>query len=195
MYLTSGQVANIARNWVKNDLSEAEVRDLVGRKYRRRSGGALRRGEMGVAGTARVQLDEMVREYGMKFSGKWLNGAARNIARGRRSVGDYEGYIREQAARKFKAIAPDIREGRTVREILEPYMQVAADELGHVAPTMMNTTYWKWNKPVSGDKQMTMDEWVRTLRGDKRYGYDRSRNATRQASILAREMMSKMGAS
>lgn len=195
VYLTSGQISNIARNWVKNDLSEAEVRDLVGRKYTRRSrGSSFKRGYHGVAGAARAQLDEMAREYGLKFSGKWLNGAARNIARGRRSVSDYEGFVRERATQVYKAIGPDIREGRTVREILEPYMQVAADELG-LSASIMNTTYWKWNKPVSGDKQMSMDEWVRTLRGDRRYGYDRSRNATRQASILSREMMSRMGAS
>lgn len=194
VYLTGAQVTNIATSWVKNDLSESEVRNLVGKKYTAKSSGnAMQRGTAGAAGAARAQLNEAVRNYGMTFSRKWLTGATRNIARGVRTVSDYEGYIREQAARQFKAIAPDIREGRTVREILDPYMNMAAEELG-LSPTIMNTTAAKWLKPVSGQEQMTMDDWVRTIRSNKSYGYDNSRNAQRQASIMAQELMSTMGA-
>lgn len=194
VYLSSAQISNIATSWVRNDMSESEIQDLIGRKYQpRRTGTSLARGHMGVAGAARAQLNEMAMNYGMKFSGKWLNSAARNVARGRRSVSDYEGFVRRRAQATFKAISADIQEGRTVREILDPYIQVAADELG-LAPSTFNTTGAKWLKPISGKEQMSMDDWVRTIRSNKSYGYDRSRNATRQASIMAREMMSTMGA-
>lgn len=187
---------NIAMAWVRNGLDEAEVRDMVGKKYKTRFGstkGGMKRGVIGVAGAARAALDEMGREYGMKISRSSLDTAARLVARGVRDVSDYESHYRDVASRRYKAIANDIREGRTVREIIEPYMATAAQELG-IPVSIMDTTNTKWLRPISGDKQFTNDEWVKTIRTDKSYGYDQSMNATRQASILASELMGVMGA-
>lgn len=192
--LTTNQVRSMAHSWVRNGLSEEEIRDMVGQRYRIRSSGtAEQRGTVGVAGAARFALDEMSRNYGMKWGRDFLQGAVQKIASGRREVTDYESYAREQAARRFKAVANDIMEGRTVREILEPYIQTASQELG-LPPSIFDTTNSKWLTPISGDHQFSMDEWVKTVRSDKSYGYDQSQNAQRQASLFATQLMTRMGA-
>lgn len=186
--LSLGQIQNIGRSWVRNGLNEDEVRNMVGRKYRHRGSK-----NMGVAGVARAHLDEMARAYGLRWSNRFLSNHARQIARGRRQVSDYEGYARQQAANTYKAIAPDIREGRTVREVLEPYMQVAAEELG-LPSSIMNTTHSKWVRPVSGDHQLSMDEWTQVLRSNRRYGYNTTNKARQEAAVFSQQLMSQLGA-
>lgn len=192
--LSTSVVRNFATAWVKNGLDEDQMRDMIGRRYRIRSTGtAEQRGTIGIAGAARFALDEMSREYGMTWSRAFLQGAAGKVARGRAQVSDYESYAREQASRRFKAIANDIKEGRTVREIIDPYIQVASEELG-LPSSIFDTNNAKWLKPVSGDHQFSMDEWIKTIRSDRSYGYDQSQNASRQASIFATQLMGRMGA-
>jgi hypothetical protein len=181
---------DIAHAWLRNGLSESEVREMIGRKYSYVAG---KRGTTGVGATARAALNEMSRAYGMKVSSSWLQGAARQVAMGVKEVSDYEGYFRDSAARRFKSIANDIAEGRTVREILDPYLQTAAEELG-IPVSVIDTTWGKWQTPIAGKEELTMDEWIKTIRTDKAYGYDQSQNAQRQASILAGQLMSRMGA-
>lgn len=192
--LSSGAVSNIAESWVKNDLDEAQVRDMVGRRYiTRRRGNARQRGVIGVGGAAYAQINEMSRQYGLRWGDRFLTGAARNVARGVRQVSDYESYAREQASRLYKAVAADIKEGRTVREILDPYMQIASEELGLPVSTL-DANASKWTAPISGDKQMTTDEWLAKIRSESRYGYDASNSASRQASIFSGQIMNMMGA-
>lgn len=131
----------------------------------------------------------MARNYGFVLSGRRANEFARNIARGVRSVEDYEGYFKERAIDLFPTIAADIREGRTVRDILEPYMQIASQELG-INPATMNTTASKWLKPLAKrmkngeERRMTNDEWVRELRTNSRYGFDRTQAGQQVAAQL-----------
>jgi hypothetical protein len=192
--LSTATVRSMATAWVKNGLDEDQMRDMIGKRYRIGSKGtAEQRGTVGIAGAARFALDEMSREYGMTWSRSFLQSAASKVARGRAQVSDFESYAREQASLRFKAIANDIKEGRTVREIIDPYIQVASEELGLPA-SIFDTNNVKWLKPVSGDHQFSMDEWVKTIRSDKSYGYDQSQNASRQASVFATQLMSRMGA-
>lgn len=189
--LDRGEISGIARNWVRNELSEDAVRNLVGRKYSpgRRRPNVYDRENLGIAGRARAQVSAMARNYGFVLSGRRANEFARNIARGVRSVEDYEGYFKERAIDLFPTIAADIREGRTVRDILEPYMQIASQELG-INPATMNTTASKWLKPLAKrmkngeERRMTNDEWVRELRTNSRYGFDRTQAGQQVAAQL-----------
>lgn len=180
---------DIAHAWFKNGLSETEVREMIGRRYTYQAG---KKGNVGLGAAARSQINEMARAYGLPVTNKWLTDAARMVVMGRREVSDYEGYMRDQASQRYKAVATDIREGRTIREIIDPYMQTAAEELG--IPVSIMDTSGKWLKPISGDHQYTMDEWIKALRSDRSYGYDQSQNARRQASMFATQLMTRMGA-
>lgn len=192
--LTTSQVRTMAHSWVRNGFDEDDIRDMIGQRYRIRSKGSVEaRGVAGIAGAARFQLDEMGRAYGLKLSRDYLQGAVIKVARGRAQVSDFEAHMRDMAARRYKSVANDIMEGRTIREIIDPYIQTAAEELG-IPPSIFDTTNAKWLKPIAGEHQFTMDEWVKTIRSDRSYGYDQSQNGQRQASVLATQLMQRMGA-
>lgn len=198
--LDGEKVSALARRWVRNDLSEEEMRSLVGREYETSSRpDAYNRENLGMAGQARHQLAAMAREYGFSLSLDRLNEMTRQVVRGTRQVEDYTGFFRERAESLFPSIQADLREGRTVREVLDPYLNIAAEELG-INPRTMNTTASKWLKPLqhtpkgeSGARRMTNEEWVQELRTNTRYGFDESNNAQRQGAELARALGERMG--
>jgi hypothetical protein len=136
----------------------------------------------------------MARQYGFTMSRGRLDELARNIARGVRTIEDYEGYFRQRAENLFPGLQRQIREGQTVRDVLEPYLNMAAEELG-IPVSAMATTDQKWLKAINGkDGPMDGDDWLRTLRTNRRYGWDNSNNGRRQGAILAEQLGRSLGA-
>jgi len=194
-----GAAKSLAEQAVRNGWSEEEIRLYVGARY---SHG----GTAGMAGQTQQQLIEMAANYGISWGkpgrgSSTLNGVVRAVLQGVRTVEDYETFIRDQAKRHYSAVASDIDRGYTLRDILDPYIQAAADELGVNPNTVDLTKGGLWTAPVQyvpkGEKApraMTQDEWLARIRTDTRYGWDKTNNAQRQASILSTELSKAMGA-
>jgi hypothetical protein len=106
-----------------------------------------------------------------------------------------EDIFREQAKVLYPAVERQLDAGRTVRDMLSPYLQAAASELG-VPPDQMDTFKSKWTVPLTGGAKggpMTLDEWTKTYRTDKRYKYDQSASAKQAAAGIATELGRLMG--
>lgn len=183
----------LAEKAVRDGWSEEEVRLYVGAQY---SKGAA----AGMAGQTQAQLKEMAASYGVKLGGPTANDITRAVLQGVRTVEDYETFLRDTAKRQYRAIASDLDAGYTVRQVLDPYLQAAADELG-VNVNTLDTTSSMWNAAITyvpkGEKEpraMTQDEWMARMRTDNRYGWDKTQNAQRQAAILSNELSRAFGA-
>lgn len=183
----------LAEQAVRNGWSEEEIRLYVGARYSHGS-------SAGMAGQTQSQLKEMASQYGVKLGNRTANDITRAVLQGVRTVEDYETFLRDTAKRQYRAIASDLDAGYTVRQILDPYLQAAADELG-VNATTLDTTNSMWNAAITyvpkGEREprpMTQDEWMSRVRTDTRYGWDKTNNAQRQAAVLANELSRAMGA-
>lgn len=183
-----------ARMAVRNAWSEEEIRLYVGGLYRH--GAAA-----GMAGQTQAELKQMAANYGISLGGPTMNDITRAVLQGVRTVEDYETYVRNLAKKHYSAVASDMDAGFTLRDILDPYIQAAAQELGINPNTVDLTKGGLWTAPVQyvpkGEKApraMTQDEWVARMRTDKRYGWDRTQNAQRQAAILGEQLMQAFGA-
>lgn len=183
----------LARAAVRNGWSEEEIRYHVGSRYARGEG-------PGMIGQTRSELKEMAGNYGVKVSPQNLTNITKAVLRGIRTTEDYEVYFRDHAKRNYAAISAQLDQGFTTRQILDPYLQQAAEELG-VNPATMNITDGKWTAAIqyrpkgeSAPRTMTQDEWTAKLRTDKNYGYDGSQNGQKAAATFGAEMMRLMGA-
>jgi hypothetical protein len=185
-----------ARMAVRNGMDEAELRYFLGTQF---SHG----GDRGLIGTTRAALTAMKGEYGVAVSTAWMNKAIETVLQGVNTVEDYRQGMINAAKILFPAAAQALDAGQTTRQIMEPYLAIAAQELGRTA-TSMNINDPLWNraltyrgeKPVSSTPQhmMSQDEWVRTIRTDRRYGWDSSQNAQKAAATLTGGLAQMFGA-
>ena len=196
MNLSMRTVTDLARQAVRNGLSEAELRYLVGTKYHHG-------GTTGMIGKTRAELTEMAKQYGISATVAQQNNQIETVLQGVRTTADYETYYRDAAKMHFKAIASQLDAGFTTREILDPYIQMAAQELG-VNPNTIDISQAKWNAPITyrGERPvsateprtMTFDEWTKQMRTDTQYGWDKTQNAQKQAATLSTQIMETFGA-
>ena len=69
-------------------------------------------------------------------------------------------------------------------------MSDAQQVLG-INKTNMSITDPKWSSALNGDGMpMSRDQWIRTLKTDKQYGYEYTNNARNEASALADNLIS-----
>jgi hypothetical protein len=196
MSLPNSTVGSLARQAVRNAWNEEELRNFVGIKYHHG-------GSQGMIGKTRQQLTQLAGDYGVKLSDHMLGNFTELVIRGLRTVDDYKKYMIDAAKSQYKAVAPQLDQGFTIRQILDPYLAIAAEELGkNVATLDISNPMWnaaiqyRGEKPVSATPQRTMtnDEWLRTVRTDKRYGWDQGQNAQKAAAVMARELATAFGA-
>jgi hypothetical protein len=196
MTLSMKVVTEIARAAVRSGLSDAELRYMVGTKY---SHG----GNIGLIGQSRADLTKLYADYGVSMSAQGMNNAIETILQGVRTVDDYRSNAIEAAKGLYQGAADQLNQGFTLRQVLDPYISMAAQELG-ISSSAVDITEGMWSapaqyrgdKPVSATPQrmMTMDEWTKTIRTDTRYGFDKSQNGQRAASVLANQLMEAFGA-
>lgn len=190
-------LTTFARNAARNGWSDEEIRAAIASKYFHGTGGLS---NTGIAGKAVQDLSEMAEAYGVRVSKRFLQTASAAMAQGLYPIDTYEERIRDMAKKQYRGVADQLESGLTLRQILDPYMQIAADELG-VNVNTMRTSDSKWNSAVqflakgsSDPRAMTFDEWTEKLRTDARYGWDSTEKAQRSGAGLGMEIMRMFGA-
>jgi len=77
----------------------------------------------GTAAETEGQLDNLLGNYGLDVGGHWKATQLEKIIEGNDTIGGVQDRVREMAMREYKAFAPQIAAGQTVREIADPYVQ------------------------------------------------------------------------
>lgn len=127
--------------------------------------------------------------------------AARNVdraVRGEVAPDALTEELRIQAKALYPQLTQQIEAGATVEDIFAPYKNQAASLLG-LNPETMQLTDPKWQAALqftdkNGTRRVaTTDEWVRTLKTDAQYGYDRTSGARSDAAQFATKIGEMFG--
>jgi hypothetical protein len=113
-----------------------------------------------------------------------------NVLNGQASYDDYKAYLQQQAISRYPWMAEQITRGQTVRQLWEPYAQIAGQVLGVVPDTLtMNDPRWlasmDYIDPTTGQRRaMSIAEWQQYLKREPQYGYAQSKDAGDTASTF-----------
>jgi hypothetical protein len=151
---------------------------------------------VGQAGTIMTDLQEMARSFGVDVDAYSIQS---KVQEGLRQGSNYSVWLdgqkniyRRQAKNLHPTIADQLDEF-SYTELVDPYMTDAANVLG-LTKAQMNTLDPMWGTALNGPNgPMSRDEWMRTLKTDGKYGYDRTVNARREAAQLGDELLAAFG--
>lgn len=127
VYLTNAQATLVASHAMDFEWNESQLRNTLS-LYLKQVGGT--KGHYGgEAGTAEEELRQYAADQGVTLSDptikKWLKG----IVAQRNTLQDYKAWIQGQAESSYGGLATYIRQGKTVRQLADPYIQEYANIL------------------------------------------------------------------
>ena len=100
--------------------------------------------------------------------------------------------FKQQAKMLYPTVANQL-DNFTVTELVDPYINSASQLLG-INKTNMNAMDPMWNGALNGPNgPLSADEWVRVLKTDPKFGYDRTTNARTNAAALGDELLATFG--
>lgn len=154
----------------------------------------------GVAATTVQQINSLVSDYAVQISDQTKEQWTQQVLAGTITVDDFKGYLSTMAKSRYAGLTQALDRGITVRQYAEPYVQMAAREL-EIDPSSVDLSDPKWQSfldfrdPKTGEAgQMTMAEWLHTIRTDSKYGYDQTTGARQTSAQLATALAQTFGA-
>ena len=153
--------------------------------------------QVGRAGIVQQQVLEYADAYGITAGPDEINRIMRDTlssgAGWSEKLGSYEDTFRERAKAMYSGVAKQIDAGATVKDILDPYLSRAADMLGKPKETM-STADGQWNRAITGEQPLTLQQWEKQVRTDKSYRWDKGPQAMEWARETGDEFMKAFGA-
>jgi hypothetical protein len=102
-------------------------------------------------------------------------------------------FFREQAKLLYPG-ASNLLDKYSLKQIAEPYFNEATTLLG-MNPADMNLSDPKWNAFMrkDGGGMLNKDEWLRVLKTDPQYGWDKTTAARQQFASLGQDLLRAFG--
>lgn len=179
---------------LKLGLSASEMMALI-----RSQSGYYQKVQAGQKAGALSDIQLLSAQYGVPISSGTASKWAEDISLGFATMDGFSAYVREQAKSLFPSLAAAIDSGITVRQYVEPYVQIAAQELG-INPNSVDIRDPKFNQalhqidPTTGKPvSMSLSQWTATVRSDPRLGYDKSQRGQESAYQLAEALNQRLG--
>ena len=146
-----------------------------------------------------INLKRRAGDFVVPMSDQALQQWGQQIISGTATEEDFDAYLAEQAKSMFPGLGVALDRGITVRQYADPYVQIAAKNL-EINPDSIDLTDTKWLRalnqvdPKTGERtSMSLTDWEDTLKTDPRYGWDKTKQAQRQASDLAATIAKTFG--
>ena len=197
--LTEQEVNAFAYRYTRAALDDQDLLDFLSSKYR--MPGQTTGGQQPVAtGTAAQLADEikrMARAYGVTITDETLQTKIQEgLKQGDRWSTWLEGQrnVFRQSAKTLYANVADKLDQFTLEELVDPYLEDASTLLG-ISRTNMDISNPMWTKALTGANgaPMTREEWLRTLRMDKQYGWNNTQRAKTEMAELGDELLAAFG--
>jgi hypothetical protein len=128
----------------------------------------------GAAGQTITQLQQIARQYVVPLSRQTIQQWARQILEGTYTTNDFQAYAQQQAESLYPTLAAPLKQGQTVVQWADPYIQLASQILERPAD-QFNLADPKWNKALlqpqpDGERTaMPLDQWAQYLRNLPEY--------------------------
>lgn len=127
-----------------------------------------------------ADLQNKVREA-LSFGGQW-----QSWLEGQRNT------FRQQAKTLYPTVS-NLLDQSDLATVMNPYLNDASELLG-VSVSNMQVSDPLWQTALNGPNgPMSRDEWIRVIRTDSRFGYDRTVRARQELASLADELLSAFG--
>ena len=172
---------------VRNGFDSVDITQRAARQYQYGKDKA----EEGAAGVTVDQLRVIAEEYGIKLDRHTMDRMTQQVISGNQTVEGMIDRIREQAKTMYPKLGNKL-DTHTVRDLLDPYLNMAADELG--IPTVnMKTSDPRWLRFLGGkDGPLSIDEAQTLVRTSSDYGWDKTFKGRQEASQVAGALIDKM---
>lgn len=152
----------------------------------------------GDAALLRSQIRAAAQSFGVNPRDRWMADQMEHILTGNETIEGVTSQLQEWSARRYTAFADEIRGGKTVADIAEPYRQTMA-ELLEMNPDRIELDKGLVHKALtwSGkDKHghrinMSLSDFADKVRSDERWLF--TENAKEQANAVANDLMKSWG--
>jgi len=150
----------------------------------------------GTASTIQSELQDIARAYGVKISNQMLTSkTGEALSQGQNWqewMRGQEAVFRDQAKLLYPKAA-HLLDGQKLSDVTQPYFEEAGALLG-IDPSQMDITDEKWTGFLNGENGiMSKDEWLRVLKTDSKYGWDKSTAARQKFSSLGDDLLAAFG--
>jgi len=168
--LTAAQAKRIVEESLAFGWNDAQIRNALAGFLKQQKGG----GFGGEAGEAEAELRAYAADMGVNLSAPTVTKWLKSILAGKSTLQGYKTWIQNQAMSTYPGLAEFIRQGRTVRQLADPYMQLMAEvwEANPDSIKLNNATLLKalqyQNKDGTG-ALMNLGDFRRMLKADPRY--------------------------
>ena len=191
--LTPADLASLVDNAQKESWNAAQIQQAVGQQAGQKTLTA------GTIQNTATQLGQTAQSYGLPLSDHTKFAWAQRIAEGTATTDGFNAYAQDQAKLMFPTLAKHIDQGMTVRQLADPYLQIAGQTLG-VDPNALELTDPKWIAALQAKNAqgvvtgpMSQQDWQTKIMNDPVYGYDHTVNAQESASNLVQQLGQTFG--
>jgi hypothetical protein len=152
----------------------------------------------GLAADTVSALKQIADGYLVPVSEATLDEWAQRVLAGDIDIKSFEGWAREQAKSLFPGMAAALDRGITVRQYVDPYVQLAAREL-ELDPNTIDLSDPKWSRPLfqmgkDGERvQMSLADWQAEVRGNRQYGWHKTKAARAMSYDFASTLLETFG--
>lgn len=194
--LKPGDLGDLVDNALKNGWTSGQIQNQVAQHA---VAGTLHAGTVQATAT---NLGNIAGDYGVPVSHMTAFQWSKKIAAGTATQDGFTAYAQNQAKALYPHLGEQIDQGFTVRQIADPYLQVA-QQLGVLAnPATADLSHTKWTAALQGRDAkgaivgpMTLDGWSRKIMDDPQYQWDRTDNARQAATSLVQSLGQTFGVS
>jgi len=146
----------------------------------------------GEAGAYQDTLLKYADDMGLMKGRREINGYVKEIIGSGRSIDDVAADMRKQAGVLYANFADRLNADPklTVRDLVNPYLQVMADTL-EIDPNTVKLTDTTIQNAISGTKLRSLSEFQTDMRADSRFGT--TKTAKREAVDLAQSLLRSFG--
>lgn len=154
---------------------------------------------LGEIGKTAADIANLADQYGVPLSDQAALDQAKQVMSSAMDMNGVTGYLLAQAKSLFPALSGALDRGITVRQYVDPYLQLAQQELG-INTSDVRLTDQKWMQllnqvdPKTGERvSMSLDQALSTFRSDPAFGYDTTSQGRQSATQLATQLQQKFG--
>lgn len=152
----------------------------------------------GEAALTRSQLHAAARSFGVNPRDRWMAHKMEDVLRGDDTIEGITSQLQEWAARRYTAFADEIRGGRTVEDIAEPYVQtmselleISPDKVDYDSGLVHKALTWQGKDDKGRQIAMSLSDFADRVRSDKRWLF--TENAREQANGVANDLLKSWG--
>lgn len=188
-------MATSALSMYGQNVPQGTLSSMIGAEFKYNPGGSY----SGDVGNDITTLKDLATSYGVPISDQTLQGWLHNIVQNGVDPKSYTDYLKMQAVSLHPTLKPQLDQGLTFQQAVDPVRQVAAQKLS-IDPATVDFGQAKWQNLLQATDPskgvivpLTLAQVQQKVMSDPVYGYDKSPAGMADQSSLAGALRSELG--